>query len=82
MSNYDKVNNKFEEPLNKVLEVFISLGIVALGAITFLQIMMPIESSPLYPLGGFLRFGLFVTTLFLIMFFIANPLFKTLKVKT
>ncbi len=74
--------NKFEEPLNRVLEVFISVIVGTLGIIAFLKIMTPIESSLLYPLGDFLRFGLFTITLFLIMSFIANPLFKMLKVES
>jgi len=78
---YDQLTNKFNEPVNKVLEVFISLIAITFGAIAFFIIMTPIESSILYELGSFLRFGIFVFTLFLIISFIVNPLFKMLKVE-
>jgi len=74
--------NKFEEPLNRLLEIFISIIVGTLGVIAFVKIMTPIESSVLYQLGDFLRFGLFTITLFLIMSFIAKPLFKMLKVES
>ncbi len=80
MSKRDKITNKFDEPWNKVLEVFISVIVGSLGVVAFLKIMTPIESSILYQLGNFLRFGLFTVTLFIIMSFVAKPLFKMLKV--
>lgn len=67
--------------MNKVLELLISVAAVAFGVIAFMAIMTPIESSILYGLGDFLRFSIFVTALFLSMFFIVNPLFNMLKVK-
>jgi hypothetical protein len=73
------LTNKFREPLNKVLELLISIILVALGAIVFIKIMTPIENSLLYGLEDLLRFALFVISLFLIIFFIAKPLFKVLK---
>lgn len=74
--------NKFEEPLNRLLEIFIAIIVGIFGVIAFVKIMTPIESSVLYQLGDFLRFGLFTVTLFLIMSFIAKPLFKMLKVES
>jgi len=82
LSKCDKIMNKFEEPLNRLLEIFISIIVGTLGVIAFVKIMTPIESSVLYQLGDFLRFGLFTITLFLIMSFIAKPLFKMLKVES
>lgn len=81
MNKCDPVTNKFKEPLNKILEVLISIIAIALGAIAFLRIMTPVASSLLYPLDNILRFGLFVTTLFFIMTFLAKPLFRMLKVE-
>jgi hypothetical protein len=66
--------------MNRVLAVLILVIVIAVGAIAFLKIMTPINSSLLYGLGDFLRFGLFVLTLFLIINFIMNPLIKMLKV--
>lgn len=81
MNECDQLTKKFKEPLIRFLELLISFIVIALGGVAFVQIMTPNESSPLYQLGDFLRFGLFVIALFLIMFFIANPLFKILKIK-
>ena len=80
MSECDKLTNKFKDPMNRILEVLILFMVIALGAIAFLKIMTPIDSSLLYGVGDFLRFGLFVMTLFLIITFIMKPLFKMLKV--
>jgi len=82
VNEFNNLTNKFEEPLNKVLEIFISVLVGILGVIAFLKIMTPIENSLLYQLGNFLRFGLFTITLFLIMSFVANPLFNMLKVES
>ena len=78
MSECDKLANEFKDPMNRILEILILIIVIALGAIVFF--MTPIESSLLYGVGDFLRFGLFVMTLYLIMTFIINPLFKMLKV--
>lgn len=80
MSKCDKVTSKFEEPLNKVLEVLISVIVGVFGVIAFVKIMTPSENSLLYQVDDFLRFGFFVTSIFLIMSFVANPLFNMLKV--
>ena len=80
MSECDKLTNEFKDPMNRILEILILIMVIALGAIVFFEIMTPIESSLLYGVGDFLRFGLFVMTLYLIMSFIINPLFKMLKV--
>jgi hypothetical protein len=66
--------------MNRILEVLILFMVIALGVIAFMKIMTPIDSSLLYGVGDFLRFGLFVMTLFLIITFIMKPLFKMLKV--
>ena len=80
MSECDKLTNKFKDPMNRILEVLILFMVIALGVIAFMKIMTPIDSSLLYGVGDFLRFGLFVMTLFLIITFIMKPLFKMLKV--
>lgn len=80
MSECDKLTNEFKDRMNRILEILILIIVIALGAIVFFEIMTPIESSLLYGVGDFLRFGLFVMTLYLIMSFIINPLFKMLKV--
>ena len=67
--------------MNRVLEVLIAIVMLGLGGVAFVQIMTPSSSSVLYQLDSFLRFGLFTLTLFLLMYFIANPLFKRLSVK-
>jgi hypothetical protein len=80
LSECDKLTNEFKDRMNRILEILILIIVIALGAIVFFEIMTPIESSLLYGVGDFLRFGLFVMTLYLIMSFIINPLFKMLKV--
>ncbi|TPH13574.1 hypothetical protein [Litorilituus lipolyticus] len=80
MSKVEQCTNRFDEPLNKVLEMFISVTVLALGIIAFVKIMTPNESSLFYPLDDLLRFGLFTVTLFLIMSFICKPLFNALKI--
>ena len=81
MNKRNQLTNKFEKPLNRILELLILVVVVALGVVAFLKIMTPIESSMLYQISDFFRFSLFVVTLFLIMSFLANPLFKMLKVE-
>jgi hypothetical protein len=76
-----KKTNKFEEPLNKVLEILILVIVGALGVVVFLNIMTPNNSSILFQSNNFFRFGLFTVTLFLIMYFIATPLFNMLKMQ-
>jgi len=82
MSKCEKLLNRFEEPLNRILEVVISIIVGALGVIAFLKIMTPNEGSLFYQVDNFLRFGLFTVTLFIIMSFIFKPLFKVLKKKS
>jgi hypothetical protein len=81
LNKRNQLTNKFEKPLNRILELLILVVVVALGVVAFLKIMTPIESSMLYQISDFFRFSLFVVTLFLIMSFLANPLFKMLKVE-
>ena len=57
MSECDKLANEFKDPMNRILEILILIIVIALGAIVFFEIMTPIESSLLYGVGDFLRFG-------------------------
>jgi len=79
LNKCDNLTNKFNEQLNRILEVLIFVIVGALGVVAFLKIMTPNDSSLLFQSNDFLRFGLFTVTLILIMTFIANPLFKMLK---
>ena len=77
----NKFRNKYEEPLNRLLEVLISVVVIGIGAILFLKIMTPNDGSILYQSNGFFRFGLFTVSLFLVMNFIFKPLLNCLKTK-
>ncbi|WP_065188864.1 hypothetical protein [Shewanella woodyi] len=76
MSQDDKTEYKYKEPLKTILMVVILMFVCGIGFFANLQIMTPDEQSPFFSFGEFSRLGVFFVAMLFLILFVARPLLK------
>ena len=81
MSQDDKAEYRFKEPMRTILMVVILVFICGIGVFANLQIMTPEEQSPFFSLGSFTRLGVFFLAILCLFLLAARPLLKFVLAK-
>ena len=82
MSEEEKVEFKYGEPLNTILFLIILILVSAVSLFFYFQITEPSESSFLYGLNQFYQLGVLFVVLLAFILLIARPLIRLILIKT
>ncbi len=81
MSQGDKAEYKYKEPLRTILMVIILIFLSGIGIFANLKIMSPTEQSVFFSLGEFERLGVFIVIMVSLIFLVAKPLLRLVLVQ-
>ena len=82
MSEEEKIEFKYGEPLNTILFLIILILVSAVSLFLYFQITEPSESSFLYGLNQFYQLGVLFVVLLVFILLIARPLIRLILIKT
>ncbi|AOT08764.1 hypothetical protein S4054249_13270 [Pseudoalteromonas luteoviolacea] len=82
MSEEEKIEFKYGEPLNTILFLIILILVSAVSLFLYFQITEPSESSFLYGLNQFYQLGVLFVVLLAFILLIARPLIRLILIKT
>ncbi|GMM87026.1 hypothetical protein MTsN2n4_42560 [Pseudoalteromonas sp. MTN2-4] len=81
MSEEEKIEFKYGEPLNTILFLIILILVSAVSLFLYFQITQPSESSFLYGLNQFYQLGVLFVVLLVFILLIARPLIRLILIK-